>query len=231
MMQDEPTDPLKRKTLKAIAGTSVVAVAGYPKTADANILAWIFRVLFRAFRRSVVRTVRRALIRPGGIGAGSSYARGAIRIWDGYVAVDLVRAFSGGLHPQIAGVAQHVVEQAEEFGTDALWIAGRPSRIQLDFINDSPDVIAQPEVYFEQVNLETGEQFIRAHPLIFGRDWLPGTQGTIPSSWVRPQDLIPMKIDQAGPIAIRPFVPTSPDVVFDELLVQVVNPTDIQWRS
>lgn len=226
-----PTTGTSRRTmLKAMAGASAVSMAGFSSPADANIFGWVFRILLRVFRRGAMRAFRRALIRPIGVGARTSYARLATRILDGYVAVDMVRAFQG-LDHRIIGVAEHVAQQAQEFGVDTLWIAGRPNRIQLDFINDSPDVIKKPTIYFEQANLETGEQFIRPHPLFYSRDWAPGSRATIPSKWMKPADLIPMTIAQSGPIAIRPFVNTSPDVIFDEILVQVVDPKDVQWRT
>lgn len=192
----------------------------------------LFRFLLRAMVRGGGRTMRRSY-RPTRMlpvnTSRNAYGRMVEQVWDGYVAIDSISAFAA-VDNSIHAVSHQVASQAQTHNADTLWQAGKQNRIQLDFFNDSPKVIPAPDVYFEQLNLETGEQFKRPHPLRFAHDWQPGVRGSIPADTYSVQEMLPMTIHETGPIAIRPFIPNQPDVIFDQFIVVVGQSSDIQWK-
>ena len=229
---------ITRKTLMAqysrrqlVAGMTLLPLI-MTSTANANPLAWAFRLLLRAGSRRGVRALRpkkRPKISPiSKISNAAKHHSRADKLFLGYTALEAIPAFAA-LSDQIVGVANHVAYESVKHQVDMLWIAGTTHRVQIFFLNDSEHLIPAPEVYFEQVNLETGDQRIRLRPLIFAEDWLPGRQGTIPAPDVPEEHWLPCRINETGPLALRPFIYGAPDVIFDDLLIQVASPGDIQW--
>lgn len=232
----------RRKFGKIVAGLGLSPVLIQPSPANAFI-GLFFRLFLRASVRSAFRSGgrfaagasrsvgMRPIVRAGaGVGTGGYGGRALGGVWDGFTLIDSLSALSS---PDIGivAVSNRVARQAQKYDADTIWIAGHPSRVRIDFINDSDVIIPKPRVYFEQVNLATGEQHIRPNPLKFLNDWYPGVSGSIPDQSVPPDQLLPMTIAEAGPIAIRPFVDESPDVIFDQFVIQVVSRSDIQWRN